>query len=106
MNFDDEFLYKVLKKLPTDYKDYGGKVDRWDHPEEYYPDCQSCSYHIALEAPYTADWGVCTNPHSKRAGLLTFEHQAGMKCHSSMLQKPRKQKMPKKRGKLNDRTDN
>ena len=30
--FNDDFLFRVLKKAPTDYKDYGGKVDRWDHP--------------------------------------------------------------------------
>ena len=88
--FNDDFLFRVLKKAPTDYKDYGGKVDRWDHPEEYYPDCSTCKHHIALEPPFSADWGVCTNPYSKRAGLLTFEHQAGFKCHSSIQQKKKR----------------
>ena len=96
MSFDDQFLFKVLKRLPTDYTDYGGKVDRWgSHAEDYLPDCASCKFHVALEPPFSADWGVCTNPMAKRAGMLTFEHQAGAKCHSSITP-PKKRKRKKK----------
>jgi hypothetical protein len=28
-----------------------------------------------LIGPASLDWGVCGNPRSHRAGLLTFEHQ-------------------------------
>ena len=95
-SFNDDFLFNVLKKLPTDYKDYGGKIDRWgSHAEDYLPDCSSCKFHVALEPPFSADWGVCTNPHAKRAGMLTFEHQAGAKCHSSITP-PKKRKRKKK----------
>ena len=84
-----ELLLSITKRLPTDYTDYGGKVERWQHPEEFYPDCSSgCRHYRRLtsgleEGVEDADWGVCTNPRSPRAGLLTFEHQAGQGCYES-----------------------
>lgn len=70
-------LWKIVKILPTDYKDYGGEIDRWADNKEAYPDCASgCRHWWALDA----DWGVCRNPRSARAGLLTWEHQAGHQC--------------------------
>jgi len=84
-----EILLSITKRLPTDYKDYGGTVERWEHPEEFYPDCSSgCRYYRRLIDRFAhdvedADWGVCTNPRSSRAGLLTFEHQAGYDCFES-----------------------
>src|SRR5262245_17680454 len=39
-------------------------------------DCScGCRHYVLLEGDEGADWGVCTNPRSPRAGLLTFEHQ-------------------------------
>ncbi len=83
-----EILLSITKRLPTDYSDYGGTVERWEHPEEFYPDCSSgCRHYRRLVSKQKmfedADWGVCTNPRSPRAGLLTFEHQAGHGCYES-----------------------
>lgn len=81
-------LWKVVRILPTDYKDYGGDIDRWSDPNESYPDCSSgCDYYRRLVSQFEegiedADWGVCTNSSSPRRGLLTWEHQAGYKCYS------------------------
>lgn len=70
-------LWKIVKILPTDYKDYGGEIERWADSKEDYPDCSSgCRHWWALDG----DWGVCQNPRSARAGLLTWEHQAGYDC--------------------------
>ena len=80
--------WDILKRLPTDYRDYGGQVERWKHIDISYPDCSSgCKWFVSLHDPkydgQDADWGVCTNPNSARAGLLTYEHQAGFKCFES-----------------------
>ena len=70
-------LWTVLKRLPSDYSDYGGLVERWADPTLDYPDCSSgCRHWREMDA----DWGVCANPNSPRAGLLTWEHQAGYDC--------------------------
>ena len=38
-------------------------------------DCScGCKYFHELEGDNGMDWGVCFNPKSPRAGLLTFEH--------------------------------
>lgn len=71
-------FWNIVKILPTDYRDYGGQVDRWDHPEESYPDCSTCPWFVRLKEQ---DWGVCSKPLVPRSGLLTFEHQAGIGCH-------------------------
>lgn len=76
-------LSKVLKILPTDYTDYGGKVKRWEDPNRTYPDCSNgCKFFVPLDSDLSNDWGVCSNPKSPRAGLLTWEHQAGVDCFS------------------------
>ena len=80
--------WDILKKLPTDYRDYGGQIERWKHVDIDYPDCSAgCKWFVPLYDKewdgQDADWGVCTNPNSARAGLLTFEHQAGFKCFES-----------------------
>ena len=77
--------WQVLKILPTDYLDYGGKVERWKLIDLDYPDCSSgCKWWAPLySVEYNGadgDWGVCTNTSSPRAGLLTWEHQAGFRC--------------------------
>jgi len=83
---EHDILLSIVKRLPSDYTDYGGKIERWQHPEDFYPDCSSgCRYFRRLIGDNGADpdWGVCTNPRSLRAGLLTFEHQAGHGCYES-----------------------
>jgi hypothetical protein len=85
---DNDPKWNVLKALPTDYRDYGGKIERWKHVDIEYPDCSSgCKWWVPLydhkKDGADTDWGVCTNPNSARAGLLTWEHQAGFKCFES-----------------------
>ena len=72
-------LSRCLKILPTDYEEYGGEVKRWKDPEMAYPDCSSgCRHFVSLEG--NPDWGVCSNPSAPRAGMLTWENQAGLGC--------------------------
>ena len=78
-------LHKTLLdnviRLPSDYLDYGGKVERWSDPEMPYPDCScGCRFFAALEGPLGTEWGVCTKMDGPRLALLTFEHQAGYGC--------------------------
>jgi len=76
-----ENLFKSLRILPTDYSEYGGEIKRREIPEKDYPDCScGCKHFIKLQEPFSNDWGVCANPKSARAGLLTWEHQAGLNC--------------------------
>ena len=70
-------LWKIVKVLPTDYSDYGGQVERWVDTNKSYPDCSSGCIHFRK---LDDDWGVYTNEKGPRAGLLTFEHQAGEGC--------------------------
>jgi len=77
--------WDLLKILPSDYQDYGGEIERWKDPAVAYPDCScGCKWWVPLydnrRDDRDADWGVCTNHTSPRAGLLTWEHQAGFKC--------------------------
>jgi hypothetical protein len=47
---------------------------KWTNNHEL-PDCScGCKFFHELEGARGADWGVCFNPKSLRAGLLTFEH--------------------------------
>ena len=74
-------LFTILKKLPSDYSDYGGNIKRWEKENESYPDCScGCKHFVPLEGSLGYDWGVCANPNSPRVGLLTWEHQAGYEC--------------------------
>ena len=64
-----EKLLKIVRTLETDYEPYGN-VER-DHS-----DCScGCRHFVKLAGDVGNDWGVCANPASARAGLLTFEHQ-------------------------------
>ena len=77
-------LWHIVKRLPTDYKDYGGEIERWKEVEGFYPDCAAgCRYFAPLKDELGSDWGVCANQSSPRSGLLTFEHQAGIGCFKS-----------------------
>lgn len=74
-------LKRVVRAIPSDYTDYGGEVVRWSDGQAAYPDCScGCVWAEWLEGVLGMDWCVCTNPDSPRAGLLTFEHQAGFGC--------------------------
>ena len=82
MSFDNDPLWKVVKVLPTDYTDYGGTIVRWEDDTKGYPDCSGgCKYFVPLHDDLGYDWGVCSNPDSPRAGLLTWEHQTGSVCY-------------------------
>ena len=73
-------LFSICKRLPTDYKDYGGEILRWADGNDY-PDCScGCRWFLPLEGELGSDWGVCSKLDGPRAGLLTFEHQAGRGC--------------------------
>ncbi|HMF33459.1 MAG TPA: hypothetical protein VKK79_18685 [Candidatus Lokiarchaeia archaeon] len=77
---DKETLWKVVKILPTDYADYGGEIKRWELDNEMYADCSSgCIHWVEIDN----NWGVCAKEGGPRAGLLTWEHQAGYNCFES-----------------------
>ena len=66
-----EQLLAVFKQFPSDYKPWGERSD-----DERGADCScGCKWYHVLEGTAGMDWGVCGNPESPRAGLLTFEHQ-------------------------------
>jgi hypothetical protein len=80
-------LCAVVKNLPGDYTPYGSVV-RWADSTHPYPDCShGCKFFYKLASrnrqPIGMDWGVCGNPESHRAGLLTFEHQGCEKASVS-----------------------
>lgn len=83
-------LLSVMKRLPTDYTDYGGQVVRWADDEKDYPDCScGCRWAAWLDAPFDGDWCVCTKPDGPRVGLLTFEHMTGQSCFEGEEETPR-----------------
>ncbi|MDP3185973.1 MAG: hypothetical protein Q8M58_11930 [Anaerolineales bacterium] len=64
-----EHLHTICRRLPTDFEPYGER-------EREGPDCScGCRHFLKLPGKLGMDWGVCGNPASPRAGLLTFEHQ-------------------------------
>jgi hypothetical protein len=64
-----ERLLKIVRTLETDYQPYG-KLERDNS------DCScACRHFVKLAGDVGEEWGVCANPRSARAGLLTFEHQ-------------------------------
>lgn len=66
-----EELWRIVKQLPTDFEPWGER----DRDAVYGPDCScGCIHFVKLEGKLGFDWGVCANPKSPRAGLLTFEH--------------------------------
>ena len=63
-----EDLFKAVKKLPTDYEPWGRRKRNGN-------DCSvHCRWYHILAGMRGEDWGICANPKSPRAGLLTFEH--------------------------------
>jgi hypothetical protein len=80
-------LWLITPILPTDYDDYGGDVERWSDPHEVDGDCSTCKWFVGVDPEWTPkeldvshDWGVCGKAGAPRAGLLTWEHQAGRGC--------------------------
>lgn len=78
-------LWAVVKFLPGDYDTYGGDVERDPDGEDFFgPDCSmGCvHFHPLYNKKWGADmdWGVCANPKSHRAGLLTWEHMGCPLC--------------------------
>ena len=66
-----EALWAVAKKLPTDFEPYGKRKRSDVSPG----DCScNCRWFHKVAGMQGLDWGVCANPKSPRAGLLTFEH--------------------------------
>jgi len=66
-----ELPWRLVKRLPTVFEPYGSgsRTDDWG------PDCScGCKHFLELAGTLGFDWGVCANPQSPRAGLLTFEH--------------------------------
>lgn len=64
-----DLLHLVCIHRLTDFAPYGIR-------QRNSADCScGCRHYVLLEGKEGSDWGVCTNPRSPRAGLLTFEHQ-------------------------------
>lgn len=65
-----DHLHSICPHLPSDFQPYGQRERNGE------PDCSvGCKYFLALPGDLGMDWGVCVNPASPRAGLLTYEHQ-------------------------------
>jgi len=71
-NPSDEELWDVCRRLPTDWEPHGKR--RWHGRREDRPDCDTCRWFTGLFRT-SPDWGVCANPESPRAGLLTHREQ-------------------------------
>ncbi len=68
-----DLLWTLCRKLPSDFTPYG---KRDCDAAEPCADCScGCRHFLPLAGESGNDWGVCANPKSPRAGLLTFEHQ-------------------------------
>ena len=68
-----DILWTLCRKLPSDFAPYGERDRDTSDP---CADCScGCRHYIPLAGELGNDWGVCANPKSPRAGLLTFEHQ-------------------------------
>lgn len=84
MRLKHDDLRGLAPVMESDYKDYGGTVERWADDDKSYPDCSSgCVWFVKLTGALGSDWGVCAKRGWHRAGLLTFEHQAGYGCFES-----------------------
>lgn len=73
MSSTHDSLWTLCRKLPSDFTPYG---ERDRDTAEPWQDCScGCIHFLKLAGELGNDWGVCANPKSRRAGLLTFEHQ-------------------------------
>ena len=71
---NDEQLWQVCRKLPSDYEPYGQRKREGQQKDQ--ADCSGCRRFQPLLRYGVLDWGTCANPDSPRAGLLTFRKQA------------------------------
>ena len=72
-----EELWRVCQRKPGDYEPYG-KRKRLKRLKGtvILGDCSGgCKWYHTLSGPASLDRGICGEPRSHRAGLLTFEHQ-------------------------------
>lgn len=69
----DDQLWQACRKLPSDFEPYGER--KWEGKPRGKHDCGTCRWFQPLLRPGKLDWGACANPHSPRAGLLTFWEQ-------------------------------
>ena len=68
-------LRAVCRDFTDDLADYGS-VPRALPDGAWRSDCShGCRWFHRLAGNAGLNYGVCTNPRSHRAGLLTFEHQ-------------------------------
>jgi hypothetical protein len=72
-NASDDELWEACRKLPSDWEPFGRR--KWLGRREARPDCDTCRWFTGLFHTWP-DWGVCCNPESERAGLLTYREQA------------------------------
>ena len=82
---DDEHnhLLRIVTKLRGDFQPMGS-IDR--DCGAYRGDCScGCKFYIPLKGELGNDWGVCSNPESKRCGLLTFEHQGCLDFEEGLI---------------------
>src|ERR1035437_7921908 len=65
-------LLELAVEMESDFEPYGNRSRDGEGCE----DCScGCRHFAVLDGVLGADWGVCLNKNSPRAGLLTFEHQ-------------------------------
>lgn len=77
-----DHLWTLCRKLPSDFAPYGER-------DRDTADCScGCRHFIPLAGELGNDWGICANPKSPRAGLLTFEHQGCPQFESEDDERP------------------
>jgi hypothetical protein len=95
---NDDRLWRVCRKLSSDFEPYG------ERKRESQPDCSTCFWFQPLLRPGQLDWGTCANPHSPRAGLLTFWKQG---CEQFEQEKePGSEDMRRNRSDFKDAVEN
>jgi hypothetical protein len=87
-----QLLWTLCRKLPSDFTPFGQR-DR--DSAEPWQDCScGCLHFLPLAGDLGNDWGVCANPQSPRAGLLTFEHQGCPQFAAELPQTSRAESAP------------
>jgi hypothetical protein len=68
-----EQLWLICLRKPGDYESYGQRKRLM--AGQIVGGCSGeCKWYHTLSGAASLDWGVCGNPRSHHAGLLTFEH--------------------------------
>jgi hypothetical protein len=68
-----EHLHSICRHMPSDFEPYGERTAT----EAGADSSSGCKHFLKLSGKLGADSGVCANPASPRAGLLTFEQFEG-----------------------------